>query len=102
VSATSILAHCDADLEWGGDHPISEGHGKKKNDLPRNPRKNTKEHERKGQRLYVLLISNLCSCYLVGFVAKTFFKSFLSVSFRGFRGKEFLQRNDRLTPALLR
>jgi len=50
VSATSILAHCDADLEWGGDHPISEGHGKKKkkkkkkkkNDLPRNPLKNTK------------------------------------------------------------
>ncbi|MFC4260032.1 hypothetical protein ACFOZ5_13450, partial [Marinobacter lacisalsi] len=25
VSATSILAHYDADLEWGGDHPISEG-----------------------------------------------------------------------------
>ncbi|WP_206768821.1 MULTISPECIES: hypothetical protein, partial [unclassified Marinobacter] len=44
VSATSILAHCDADLEWGGDHPISEEHGKKKkkSDLPRNPLKNTK------------------------------------------------------------
>jgi hypothetical protein len=28
VSVTSILAHRDADLEWGGDHPISEEHGK--------------------------------------------------------------------------
>jgi hypothetical protein len=26
VSATSILAHRDADLEWGGDHPISKIH----------------------------------------------------------------------------
>jgi hypothetical protein len=38
VSVTSILAHRDTDLEWGGDHPISEEHGKKiKAFLPRNP-----------------------------------------------------------------
>ncbi|MCK7545319.1 hypothetical protein MLC59_14215, partial [Marinobacter bryozoorum] len=28
VSVTSILAHRDADLEWGGDHPISKEHEK--------------------------------------------------------------------------
>jgi len=30
VFVTSILAHRDADLEWGGDHPISEEHGKER------------------------------------------------------------------------
>ncbi|WP_339650165.1 hypothetical protein, partial [uncultured Marinobacter sp.] len=73
---------CDADLEWGGDHPISEKHGRKRFFLPLNPLKDTKV------KTTAFLVISLFFVFFRGFRGKSFLLYLFSVSFRGFRGQK--------------